>query len=55
MAAVSGDARRALEICRSAAELADYRIKQLSSPDSASEGTKYFILAFFIVEVVSLT
>nr|XP_043634441.1 origin of replication complex subunit 1A-like [Erigeron canadensis] len=30
VAAVSGDARRALEICRRAAELADYRVKQSS-------------------------
>ncbi|KAJ0960496.1 hypothetical protein J5N97_001655 [Dioscorea zingiberensis] len=29
VAAMSGDARRALEICRRAAELADYRLKQL--------------------------
>lgn len=31
MAAVSGDARRALEICRRAAELADYRVKKVHS------------------------
>lgn len=30
VAAISGDARRALEICRRAAELADYRLKHLS-------------------------
>jgi len=30
---MSGDARRALEICRRAAELADYRLKQ--SPKSS--------------------
>ncbi|RVW48707.1 Origin of replication complex subunit 1A [Vitis vinifera] len=37
--AISGDARRALEICRRAAELADYHIKKLASPpDSSSEG-----------------
>ncbi|KAL5984373.1 Origin recognition complex, subunit 1 [Asimina triloba] len=30
VAAISGDARRALEICRRAAELADYQIKQSS-------------------------
>lgn len=28
VAAMSGDARRVLEICRRAAELADYRLKQ---------------------------
>lgn len=39
---MSGDARRALEICRRAADLADYRQKQLSSctkvtsPDSSA-------------------
>lgn len=39
VAAISGDARRALEICRRAAELADYHIKKLASPpDSSSEG-----------------
>ncbi|CAH9128622.1 unnamed protein product [Cuscuta epithymum] len=31
VAAVSGDARRALEICRRAAELADYRFKKIHS------------------------
>ncbi|XP_076934868.1 origin of replication complex subunit 1A-like [Bidens hawaiensis] len=31
VAAVSGDARRALEICRRAAELADYRVKSSTS------------------------
>nr|GFA66776.1 origin of replication complex subunit 1A-like [Tanacetum cinerariifolium] len=31
VAAVSGDARRALEICRRAAELADYRVKNSTS------------------------
>lgn len=39
MAAVSGDARRALEICRRAAELADYRAKKLLPiPNSAAAG-----------------
>lgn len=39
VAAVSGDARRALEICRRAAELADYRSKRLESlSTSASTG-----------------
>ncbi|KAF5192232.1 Origin recognition complex subunit [Thalictrum thalictroides] len=39
VAAISGDARRALEICRRAAEVADYRLKKLSSlPDFASAG-----------------
>uniref|UniRef100_A0A5B7BJE8 Origin recognition complex subunit 1 n=1 Tax=Davidia involucrata TaxID=16924 RepID=A0A5B7BJE8_DAVIN len=39
VAAVSGDARRALEICRRAAELTDYRIKKLASlPNSVSAG-----------------
>lgn len=42
VAAISGDARRALEICRRAAEIADYRIKnQVSSAETASAGT-YF-------------
>ncbi|XP_068637543.1 origin of replication complex subunit 1B-like isoform X2 [Aristolochia californica] len=34
VAAISGDARRALEICRRAAEIADSRLKQLSSPST---------------------
>ncbi|PIA58745.1 hypothetical protein AQUCO_00500589v1 [Aquilegia coerulea] len=39
VAAISGDARRALEICRRAAEVADYRLKKLSSiPEYASAG-----------------
>ncbi|XP_050363029.1 origin of replication complex subunit 1A-like [Argentina anserina] len=39
VAAISGDARRALEICRRAAEITDYRIKKLlSTPNNASEG-----------------
>ncbi|KAK6119795.1 hypothetical protein DH2020_046464 [Rehmannia glutinosa] len=37
VAAVSGDARRALEICRRAAELADYRAKR--SPISIADAT----------------
>ncbi|KAM0918388.1 hypothetical protein ACQ4PT_008941 [Festuca glaucescens] len=41
VAAMSGDARRALEICRRAAEFADYRVKQLQvgqTPSSANRG-----------------
>lgn len=39
VAAISGDARRALEICRRAAEIADYNIKNQSSvPTAASAG-----------------
>lgn len=39
VAAISGDARRALEICRRAAEITDYRVKKLSSNTiKASEG-----------------
>lgn len=42
VAAMSGDARRALEICRRAAEFADYRIKQFQqsgqAPSSANRG-----------------
>ncbi|KAM7272468.1 hypothetical protein ACFE04_027131 [Oxalis oulophora] len=41
VAAISGDARRALEICRRAAELADYRLKKPTAvPNSASEGKR---------------
>lgn len=39
---MSGDARRALEICRRAAELADYQLKQsansLGSSEESSKG-----------------
>lgn len=38
MAAVSGDARRALEICRRAAEVADYRAKKASLSSSDASG-----------------
>lgn len=39
VAAISGDARRALEICRRAAEITDYQLKKLAStPNDASEG-----------------
>ncbi|CAJ1955640.1 unnamed protein product [Sphenostylis stenocarpa] len=39
VAAISGDARRALEICRRAAEIADYRMKKLiSNPDFVTPG-----------------
>jgi hypothetical protein len=43
VAAMSGDARRALEICRRAAEFADYRVKQsrqsAQNTVSANKGT----------------
>lgn len=39
VAAISGDARRALEICRRAAEIADFRVKnQASLPKNAAAG-----------------
>lgn len=42
---MSGDARRALEICRRAAEFADYRVKQsrqsAQTTVSANKGTVY--------------
>ncbi|KAJ1406939.1 Zinc finger, PHD-type [Sesbania bispinosa] len=41
VAAISGDARRALEICRRAAEIADYRMKEITSNtdiDAAGKG-----------------
>ncbi|XP_019448316.1 PREDICTED: origin of replication complex subunit 1-like isoform X2 [Lupinus angustifolius] len=39
VAAISGDARRALEMCRRAAEIVDYRMKKLNSnPDSVTIG-----------------
>lgn len=40
VAAMSGDARRALEICRRAAEFADYRVKQ-SGHTSVNRGTDH--------------
>ncbi|KAG8379675.1 hypothetical protein BUALT_Bualt07G0113700 [Buddleja alternifolia] len=48
VAAVSGDARRALEICRRAAELADYRVKR--SPLANSEASGKFIVGMADVE-----
>ncbi|OVA02359.1 Bromo adjacent homology (BAH) domain [Macleaya cordata] len=46
VAAISGDARRALEICRRAAELADYKLKKSSStPDLASTGKPHIGVA----------
>ncbi|KAG9449492.1 hypothetical protein H6P81_009457 [Aristolochia fimbriata] len=41
VAAVSGDARRALEICRRAAEISDYRLKQLSSSPSTAPASSH--------------
>ncbi|KAI3449954.1 hypothetical protein Pfo_006619 [Paulownia fortunei] len=54
VAAVSGDARRALEICRRAAELADYRAKrsQLSSSDAAGRtSSNDFISCLFFFAI----
>ncbi|KAI3888134.1 hypothetical protein MKX03_037545 [Papaver bracteatum] len=46
VAAISGDARRALEICRRAAEIADYKIKKSSStPDFSSSGKDHIGMA----------
>ncbi|KAI3951097.1 hypothetical protein MKW98_028501 [Papaver atlanticum] len=46
VAAISGDARRALEICRRAAEIADYKIKKSSStPDFSSSGKNHIGMA----------
>ncbi|KAF7824251.1 origin of replication complex subunit 1A-like [Senna tora] len=46
VAAISGDARRALEICRRAAEIADYRIKKLTAnPDLAAAGKELVAMA----------
>ncbi|KAL2332171.1 hypothetical protein Fmac_019752 [Flemingia macrophylla] len=38
VAAISGDARRALEICRRAAEIADYRMKLISNTEFSTSG-----------------
>lgn len=40
VAAISGDARRALEICRRAAEFADYRLKNQTSPSNSCSAGK---------------
>ncbi|KAI3865263.1 hypothetical protein MKX03_012853 [Papaver bracteatum] len=46
VAAISGDARRALEICRRAAEITDYKIKKSSStPDFSSSGKNHIGMA----------
>lgn len=50
VAAVSGDARRALEICRRAAELADYRSKKMDSiSNNASTGEIVNCIAFALL------
>lgn len=52
VAAISGDARRALEICRRAAEITDYRMKTLmSNSDNVSEGAQ--ILKYDLIIHVS--
>jgi hypothetical protein len=54
---MSGDARRALEICRRAAEFADYRIKQSqqSGKTCANKGTvKICVGISFPAKVFSL-
>ncbi|KAG8389011.1 hypothetical protein BUALT_Bualt02G0185000 [Buddleja alternifolia] len=58
VAAVSGDARRALEICRRAAELADYRAKRslLSISDAAgktSQTISLLVVFFFSFRILS--
>ncbi|KAL4198318.1 hypothetical protein AMTRI_Chr03g139580 [Amborella trichopoda] len=40
VAAISGDARRALELCRRAAELADYQLKQTVGSTNSSHNAK---------------
>ncbi|CAA6667334.1 unnamed protein product [Spirodela intermedia] len=52
VAAISGDARRALEICRRAAELADYRQKQLpqSMVESLHLNDRNFLIGINDVE-----
>lgn len=47
VAAVSGDARRALEICRRAAEVADYRAKK-SQLSSSGEKIIYIYFCFIL-------
>ncbi|XP_027179410.1 origin of replication complex subunit 1A-like isoform X1 [Coffea eugenioides] len=49
VAAVSGDARRALEICRRAAELADYRLRKSQSLND-SAGTRRSLVGVADVE-----
>ncbi|GMI74253.1 UNFERTILIZED EMBRYO SAC 13, origin of replication complex 1B [Hibiscus trionum] len=45
VAAISGDARRALEICRRAAEIADYHVKNQISTGNSSEGKELVTMA----------
>ncbi|WRX33055.1 Bromo adjacent homology (BAH) domain - like 10 [Theobroma cacao] len=45
VAAISGDARRALEICRRAADIADYRIKKQISTVNSSTGKDIVTMA----------
>ncbi|XP_050225555.1 origin of replication complex subunit 1B-like [Mercurialis annua] len=43
VAAISGDARRALEICRRAAEITDYRLKKLTSGTDSTPAGKCLV------------
>ncbi|GMI70805.1 origin recognition complex 1 [Hibiscus trionum] len=45
VAAISGDARRALEICRCAAKIADYHVKNQISTGNFSEGKELVTMA----------
>ncbi|KAK8630325.1 hypothetical protein V6N13_079123 [Hibiscus sabdariffa] len=45
VAAISGDARRALEICRRAAEIADYHVKNQISNATSSKGKELVTMA----------
>ncbi|KAK9950817.1 hypothetical protein M0R45_006284 [Rubus argutus] len=52
VAAISGDARRALEICRRAAEITDYRIKKLiSSPNNASGASVLVLYRIYMFQL----
>ena len=48
VAAISGDARRALEICRRAAEITDYRIKKSLTSNTSMNGINSYVLKFGI-------
>ncbi|MQL79096.1 hypothetical protein Taro_011526, partial [Colocasia esculenta] len=54
VAAISGDARRALEICRRAAELTDYRLKQSPRSTTRSVSQNSFGKGKFLITITDV-
>ncbi|KAL0435415.1 UNVERIFIED_CONTAM: Origin of replication complex subunit [Sesamum radiatum] len=55
VAAVSGDARRALEICRRAAELADYRLKNLHFLAQMLQAGLSIMISFLVLSLFPIS